>query len=63
MPWDKTLGLTLRHVTPGTGTQELTSLAGTLDSFGLAAERVLIRMSGIRLSESTIQRVTEDAGA
>lgn len=59
-PWDERLGLTQRHVTPGT--EELASLAGTLSSFGLAAERTLVRMSGIRLAESTVLRVTEEAG-
>jgi hypothetical protein len=54
------LGLTERHVTPATA--ELASLAGTLASFGLAADRTLIRMSGIRLSESTVERVAEEAG-
>jgi hypothetical protein len=41
---------------------ELVTLAGTLSSFGAAAERILERMSGIRLAESTVQRVSEDAG-
>lgn len=60
LPWDEMLGLTQRRVTPAVA--ELTTLAGTLASFQIAAERVLIRMSGIRLAESTVQRVTEDAG-
>ena len=59
-PWDSQLGLTKRHVTPGV--EELSSLSGTLSSFGLAAERTLVRMSGIRLAESTILRITEEAG-
>ena len=59
-PWDEQLGLTARHLTPAV--EELVTLAGTLASFGLAAERVLLRMSGLRLSESTVTRVTEDAG-
>jgi hypothetical protein len=59
-PWDEKLGLGQRHITPGT--EELASLCGTLSSFGLAAERALIRMSGIRLSESTVLRITEEAG-
>jgi hypothetical protein len=58
--WDTKLGLTKRRITPGAA--ELTAMAGTLSSFGLAAERSLTRMSGIQLSESTVQRVTEDAG-
>ena len=59
-PWDEILGLNERHLTPAAN--ELTTLAGTLSSFELAAERALFRMSGIRLSESTVARVTEDAG-
>jgi hypothetical protein len=60
VPWDAVLGLSARRLTPGAA--EISSLAGTLVSFGQSAERVLERMSGIRLSESTVQRVTEDAG-
>jgi hypothetical protein len=59
-PWDEQLALSERHLTPGAA--ELTSLSGTLTGFESAAERILLRMSGIRLSESTVQRVTEDAG-
>lgn len=44
--------------------EELTALAGcTNDSFAAAAERVLLKMAGIRLGESTVERVTEEAGA
>ncbi|MGH9551080.1 MAG: ISKra4 family transposase [Terriglobales bacterium] len=60
LPWDALLGLTARRLTPGAA--ELTALSGALASFAQAAERILERMSGIRLSESTVQRVTEDAG-
>jgi hypothetical protein len=60
LPWDALLGLTQRRLTPGAA--ELTALAGTLTGFEQAAERVLERMSGLRLSESTVQRATEDAG-
>lgn len=60
LPWDEMLGLTKRRVTPAVA--ELTALAGSLVSFELAATRVLIRMSNIRLAESTVERVTEDAG-
>jgi hypothetical protein len=59
-PWDDKLGLGKRRVTPGA--EELASLAGTLTGFESAAERTLWRMSGIRLSESTVERITEDAG-
>jgi hypothetical protein len=60
LPWDRKVGLTKRRITPGAA--ELATMAGTLASFPLAVERALPRMSGLRLSESTVQRVTEDAG-
>lgn len=60
MPWDQRLALTARHLTPGAA--EVTALAGTLASFESAAERILPRLSGLRLSESTVERVTEDSG-
>ena len=34
------------------------TLAGTLDSFAQASERTLIKMAGLRLSESTVERTT-----
>jgi hypothetical protein len=37
-------------------------LAGTLDSFATAAEEILPRLAGLRLSESTVERTTEAAG-
>jgi hypothetical protein len=37
-------------------------LAGILESFAKAAQRTLLKLSGLRLSESTVQRVTEAAG-
>jgi hypothetical protein len=42
--------------------EEISSLAGILGSFADGAERVLRKMSGLRLSESTIERTTEAAG-
>lgn len=59
-PWDQILRLSPKKLTPGA--QELTALAGITDSFGEAAERTLVKMSGIRLSESTVQRTTEATG-
>jgi hypothetical protein len=41
---------------------ELSSMAGVLASFADGAERVLRKMSGLHLSESTIERTTEAAG-
>jgi hypothetical protein len=59
-PWDKVLGLTKRRVTPAA--EEAITLAGLLTSFGQAARQTLIKLTGIRVSESTVRRVTEDAG-
>jgi hypothetical protein len=59
-PWDVALGLTKRRVTPAA--EEAITLAGLLTSFGQAARRTLIKLTGIRISESTVRRVTEDAG-
>jgi hypothetical protein len=61
VPWDQELGLTSRFLTPAVA--ELSSLAGTISSFAPAAERTLQKMTGLRISESTVQRTTEDAGA
>jgi hypothetical protein len=60
LPWDDQLGLGARRITPAAA--ELVAMAGALDGFELAAKRLLKRMSGICLAESTVQRVTEDAG-
>lgn len=59
-PWCEQLGLGSKPLSPGA--EEISSLAGVLGSFGDGAERVLRKMSGLRLSESTIQRTTETAG-
>lgn len=40
----------------------MVSLAGTLTSFAEAAQKVLPRMAGLRLAESTAERTTEAAG-
>jgi hypothetical protein len=60
-PWDQEVGLTPKRLTPGA--ERAVSLAGLLtDSFEEAAEKVLPELSGLRLSETTIQRTTEAAG-
>jgi hypothetical protein len=61
VPWDLTLAMGRRDLTPAAA--EVTTLAGTLESFAPAAERTLLKMAGLRLSESTVERTTEDAGA
>jgi hypothetical protein len=45
------------------GAREAVSLAGLLSSFAEAAEKVLPRLAGLRLAESTVERATEAAGA
>jgi len=41
---------------------QVVAQAGVLVSFGQASEQTLPRMSGLRVSESTVERTTEDAG-
>jgi hypothetical protein len=59
-PWDATLRLTPLRLTPAAA--EVTALAGVQESFGKAAERTLRQLTGLRLSESTVARTTEQAG-
>jgi len=60
VPWDRELGLNRRSFTPAA--QEVVALAGTLVSFPKGSEETLRTLSGVRVSESTVQRTTEDAG-
>lgn len=59
LPWDEVVGLEqgLSH-----GMRSLVCLAGTLAPFDDAADDVLRRFTGVRLSASTVLRATEDAG-
>jgi hypothetical protein len=59
-PWDEILRLSPERLTPGA--QEVASLLGIVHSFGKAADRVLEKVAGLRLSESTVERTTESAG-
>jgi hypothetical protein len=59
-PWDGVLRLSPQRLTPAA--QEVVSLAGIQESFGKAAERTLLKLAGLRLSESTVERSTEAAG-
>jgi hypothetical protein len=45
------------------GAQEAVSLAGLLASFAEAATKILPKLAGLRLAESTVERATEAAGA
>lgn len=59
-PWDARVGLTHHRLTPGV--ERLVTLCGANgDSYEKAAE-LLAEASGIHLSESTVERVTEDVG-
>lgn len=61
-PWDEAVGLTPKRLTPAA--EEVASMAGVAcNSFGEAAGILLRTMAGLRLSESTVQRTAEDAGA
>ena len=60
-PWDATLRTAEQRMTPGA--REVVCLAGIQESFGKAADRTLYKLTGIRLSESTVERTTEAAGA
>ena len=59
-PWDKTLRLSPQSLT--LAAQEVVALAGSNESFCKVADRTLEKMSGLRLSESTVERTTEAAG-
>jgi hypothetical protein len=59
-PHDAALRLTDAELSAGA--RELASLAGTLGSFAEAAAKVLPRLAGLRLSESTAERAAERAG-
>jgi hypothetical protein len=59
-PLDGTLGLQAHDLTPAA--DELVCLAGLVDSFATGAQKILARLSGLHLSESTVQRTTEAAG-
>jgi hypothetical protein len=59
-PFDEEVGLSKRHLTPGA--EQVVCLMGLTDPFEEAADLVLRKATGLRLSESTIQRATEDAG-
>lgn len=61
VPWDRILRISPQRLTPGA--QEVVALAGIQESFGKAAQRSLRKLAGLRLSESTVERTTETAGA
>jgi hypothetical protein len=60
-PWEAALRVDATDLTPGA--QEAVSLAGLLASFAEARQKVLPKLAGLRLSEATVQRSTEQAGS
>ena len=60
-PATRSLGLGPTTLTPAAS--EVVSLAGVQTSFAQSAEVTLQKLCGLRLSESTVERVTEAAGA
>lgn len=60
VPWDQELGLGACALTPAAS--EVTSIAGVQSSFAQSSEVTLHKLCGLRLSESTVERVTEAAG-
>jgi hypothetical protein len=59
-PHDARLGLRAADLTPGA--EQAAALAGALGSFAEAATKVLPRLAGLRVAESTVERATERAG-
>jgi hypothetical protein len=60
-PWEAALGLTGQDLTPAAS--ELTSLAGVVAPFEEVSQKLLPRLAGLRLCESTAQRTTEAVGS
>lgn len=60
VPVDGELGLSQRRLTPGA--EEVVVLLGAQHSFAEAVEKSLAKTTGLRLSESTVERATEAAG-
>ncbi len=54
------MGLNASHLTPAAA--EVASIAGVQTSFAQASEVTLQKLCGLRFSESTVERVTEEAG-
>jgi hypothetical protein len=59
-PWDDVLGLTPAALSPAA--EEVTALAGVQSSFAEASDKTLVKLAGLHLGESTVERTTEAAG-
>ena len=60
VPWDQTLRFSTDALTPGA--REVTCLVGILSSFAEGSVASLPKLTGLHLSESTVERTTEAAG-
>ena len=60
MPWDHALGLGTTKLSPAAS--EVVSLTGVQTSFAQSSEVTLKKLCGLKMSESTVERVTEGAG-
>lgn len=59
-PRDQQLGLDKRMLSPAA--REVVSITGVQTSFAQSSEVTLRKLCGLKVSESTVERVTEDAG-
>jgi len=59
-PRDRQLGLDKRLLSPAA--REVVSITGIQTSFAQSSEVTLKKLCGLKISESTVERVTEDAG-
>jgi len=59
-PWDTVLGVTATALSPGV--EEVACIAGVQSSFAEASAKVLPKLAGLQLAESTVERTTEAAG-
>jgi hypothetical protein len=59
-PWDAELGVTAATLSPAAA--EVACVAGVQTSFAEASAKVLPKLAGLRLAESTVERSTEAAG-
>jgi hypothetical protein len=59
-PWDGVLGVTAAALSPAAA--EVACSAGVQASFAEASEKMLPKLAGLRLAESTVERTTEAVG-
>lgn len=59
-PWDAVLGVTATALSPAV--EEVACVAGVHTSFAEASAKVLPKLAGLQLAESTVERTTEAAG-